>query len=249
MGTETSTANQITSGTTPIANSTAGLSFKDKATLIISIIALIISASTFVIGRLDARASKSKEAAALEIKQKSQNYKAYSLGQQVVRTFVFWFEVPKGETDPQKLAKAKEFGAFEVSKLQQLSDLLDLRISDVRILFTSPDPTSSETEVDPSQPFNEIADRIRIANDKRTLAAYEVGYASLLMYVRSKGYADRPEAAQSVLQSYPQIADGINHNLSELGIQKSVSNHLSTLPEITKEMADLKEYLEDLWSH
>jgi hypothetical protein len=227
----------------------SGLTFKDKATLIISIIALLISTSAFVIGRLDARAARAKEAAAVELNQKAQNYKAYSLGQQVVRTFLFWFEVPKGETDPQKLAKAKESGAFEVSKLQQLSDLLDLRISDVRVLFTSPDAANPQAEVDPAQPFQEVDDRIRITHDKRIVAAYEVGYASVLLFVRSKGYADRKDAAQSVLDSYPKIADGINHNLSDLGIKKTVPNHLSTLPEITKEMAGLKEYLEDAWAH
>ena len=222
-------------------DTTSRLSFKDKATLIISIIALVISAATFVIGRFEARAARIREA-------KSQNYKAYSLGQQVVRTFVFWFEIPKGETDPQKLAKAKEIGAFEVTKLQQLSDLLDLRLSDVRVLFTSPNATSPEGEVDVSQPFQEIDDRIRVTHDKRLLAAYEVGYAGLLMYFRSTAYADRPDAAQSVLDSYPKIADGINHNLAELGLKKSVSTRLSTLPEITKEMAALKQYLEDTWS-
>src|SRR5258708_13161704 len=189
------TADQTPSGPAT-SNIPPGLTFKDKATLVLSGIALLISGTDFVIGSLEARASGTKEAADLETKQKSQEYQAYSLGQQVVRTFVFWFEVPKAETDPLKLAKAKEFGAFEVSKLQQLSDLLDLRISDVRVLFSAPDATGSGTEVDPSQPFQEVDDRIRITHDKKSVAAYEVGYASLLMYVRSKGYADRPDAAQ-----------------------------------------------------
>jgi hypothetical protein len=88
---------------------TTGLSFKDKATPIISIIALLISTSTFAIARLDARVVRAKEAAASELNQKGQNYKAYSLGQQVVRTFVFWFEVPKGEKDPQSLPRPESW--------------------------------------------------------------------------------------------------------------------------------------------
>jgi hypothetical protein len=103
--------------------------------------------------------------------------------------------------------------------------------------------------VDPAQPFKEIGDRIRITHDKQMVAAYEVGYASLLTYVRSKGYADRPDATQSVINSYPTIAEGINRNLTELGLKKSVPNHLSNLPEISKEMASLKEYLESVWAY
>src|SRR5437660_1388727 len=84
---EMPTANQTTSesAATPSITSHPGLSFKDKVTLVLSVIAMLISATTFVIGRLDARATRAKEAADLVVKQKSQDYQAYSLGQQVVK--------------------------------------------------------------------------------------------------------------------------------------------------------------------
>jgi hypothetical protein len=230
------------------ANAAQGLSVKDKITLCVSIIALSISIASFVIGRLDSRAAKAKQTAELEVKQKSEAYKAYSLGQQVVRAFVFRFEVPKGEKNPKKLAQAQETGSFEISKLQQLSDLLDLRISDVRTLFTSPNPTAAG-QVDPSQPFQEIDNRIQITHDGRTQAAYEVGYSSLLLYFRSKAYADRPDAAQSVIDAYPKLARGINRNLAALGMDKRVAESAPNLSKVTNEMTSLKIYLEDHWSH
>lgn len=226
----------------------SGISIKDKIALCISAVALLISGATFVMGRIDAKARNEKEASELALKLKVQYYKSYNLGQQVVSSFLYWFEAPKGQTDPQKLADAKEYGAFEIAKLQQLADLLDLRITDVRALFTTPGVAGRENRIDPSQPFMEIDRRIDITYDKKTVAAYEIGYASLLTYARSRLYAGNVEATQSLLNSYGRIAGGINQNLAELGIKKTVSNRLTTLPDITKEMGGLKEYLEHLWA-
>ena len=157
---------------TPAAATTPSFSPKDIVTLCLSSLALLVSLSTFVVGRLDAAKLRKKEM-----------HQAYWLGQHLWGGTVFWIQAAKLDPTQREAWFQDPTVASETNQVQQLSNLLDLGFTDTHQLFPLPNSAMTLQEFSQKEevefPFREVISRISLTRNRHTLVAFELGYINL----------------------------------------------------------------------
>jgi hypothetical protein len=227
----------------PTANTkSSGLSLKDKLTLSISSLALLLSIAglTYQIlnNRIQERRAQAQEARARnqelrlqkqedeEIKQNAENrrrsrQRAYILGKKFTLAYVAFLHTNQGS--PRDIAATKE----------SAKRYLDLNTRELAIsLGLNPDLRSYLEERESGDvfgslngPFQSLANKLASFNSNETVAAFNVG-SSLWYLVLQNAFANTLNNQEPFKVVFPLFRDLLNRNLKILGV-----NDESMLPE------------------
>jgi hypothetical protein len=213
-----------------------GMSLKDKWSLIISCLALLLSIAGFTYQILN---NRNQEARALKQENRAQNQEAriqkqedvaqkqiaeaqrrarshaYNLGKQFTMAYVVFTQTTKDA--PQNIAAAKKDAEnFLNRNTRELATALGL----------NPDLSKYLTEKRPEDifasynPFRSLQKKLSSFNTDETVAAFNVGYSLTFLSLerRAANYSGKQEPYKSVI--YPAFRDVLNRNLGSVRFSK-----------------------------
>lgn len=193
------------------------ISRKDQLALTLSLVALLVSASTLALNRWDQYKSKIEQ-------ETKASYAVFQLGKRFGTAFLVYVYTREG--DPMKVDAAKEEALSFARQAQAYAETLDLRMNLAELVSTY----RYKNQIIHDAPFSAIETRLE-ANYGRDLSG-KFAVAYWLTWMRFNAQAAikaHPEYVPQFKKDYPKVAQLINTYLAAMGLSERVSEQLPDL--------------------
>lgn len=208
------------------------ISRKDRLSLTISIVALLLSSTTLVLNRLDAHRASN-------IKQDKASYNAYQLGKRFATSFVIYTQTREG--DPASVKTTKEEALDHARRAQAYANSLDLKfeiadlISKHRLGNSLIGEGVTET----------IETRLRAEYGQQVTNKFSLGFWLVWLHVNVQAVAEvHPEYKPTFIKDYRKVASIINGHLAEMGIKRTIAVDMPDVESSKKSTIEIKDLVE-----
>ena len=207
---------------------------KDRLSLLLAIVSLLVSALSLTLTRLDSmRASSQKSARTY--------YESYQLGDQFGQ-MLFAFSMITGE-DAADLEKFRtEIVNRTKNEVQPIADRLDLRLQTVTLLTAHFEDNNNFSE----RVLGDLGKHVMTVHGAEALELFKLGHHTFLLYAFSQVFLKKDTSEQDrFLGNYINSAEEINIELRKLGIRERLSPDKRPLGEVGKQILIVRHAIDN----
>lgn len=207
------------------------ISRKDRLSLTISIVALLLSSTTLVLNRLDTHRASN-------IKQDKASYNAYQLGKRFATSFVIYTQTRKG--DPTSVETAKVEALDHARRAQAYANSLDLKfeIADLISKHRLGNSLIGEGVTEA------IETRLRAEHGQKITDMFSLGFWLVWLHFNVQAAEVHLDYKPTFAQDYRRVASIINGHLAEMGIKRTIAVDMPDVESSKKSTIEIKDLVE-----